>query len=217
MCGASPDPPPFVGVADSWLACPDCDLLHRAARVPTGGDARCRRCGALLYRERAEPVDRTLALALAAAVLFVVANLLPFLAFEMQGRVTETTLASGVEQLWQEGHGLLAAVVFGTAIGAPGLEIGLLLYVLLPLRVGRRPPQLARAFRLLRRVQPWSMMEVFLIGILVSLVKLADLATLIPGLALVAFGLLIPALAGAAETLDPRAVWGAVDAKGWGR
>lgn len=204
-----------ANTSESWLACPDCDLLHRPASVPVGGAARCRRCRAVLYRERAEPVDRTVALAVAAAVLFAVANALPFLGFEMRGLTTETTLATGVDRLWQEGHPFLASVVFATAIGAPGLQIALLLYVLVPLRLGRRPPQLARAFRLLRRVQPWSMMEVFLIGILVSLVKLADMATLVPGIALAAFALLIPVLAGAAATLEARAIWRAVDATGW--
>lgn len=193
--------------SQAWIACHDCDLLLRPARAPVGGAGRCPRCRALLYREREEPIDRTLALALAGLVLFVAANALPFLSFEMQGRVTETTLATGVERLLDQGRVLLAGVVLVTAIGAPALQIGLLLYVLAPLRLGRRPPGLAPAFRLLRRVAPWSMMEVFLIGILVSTVKLADMATLVPGIALVAFALLIPVLAAATSSLDPRAVW----------
>ncbi len=83
--------------------------------------------------------------------------------------------------------------------------------MLLPLKLGRVPWQLARVFRLLRHIEPWSMMEIFLIGILVSLVKLADMANIIPGLALWSFGVLILVLAAANAALDPRIVWDRVE------
>jgi paraquat-inducible protein A len=144
-------------------------------------------------------------------VLFVIANVFPFMAFEMQGDVTQTTLATGVDQLWDKGWYALAGLVFVTAIGAPFLQISLLLYVLVPLKLGRLPYDLARVFRLLRHIEPWSMMEIFLIGILVSLVKLADMANIIPGLALWSFGALIIVLAGANAALDPRLIWDRVE------
>ena len=190
-----------------WIACHDCDLLHRATPIPQGGAARCSRCGAVLYRERANSLERTLALTIAGVVLFLVANALPFLSFETQGRVTQTTLASGVQELYAQDMSSLALLVAVTAIVAPAVQLGLLLYVLLPLALGRRPWHLARVFRTLRHVQPWSMMEVFLIGILVALVKLVDMANIVPGIALVSFAMLIVVLAGAAATLDPREVW----------
>ena len=193
------------------MACHDCDLLNVEVEVPEGGASRCARCGGVLYRHKANSLNRTLALTFAAGVLFVIANVLPFLAFEMQGDVTQTTLATGVEQLYDQGWYELAGLVFITAIGAPFLQISLLLYVLLPLKLGRVPWQLARVFRLLRHVEPWSMMEIFLIGILVSLVKLADMANIIPGLALWSFGVLILVLAAANAALDPRIVWDRVE------
>jgi len=192
-------------------ACHDCDLLNGDVPVPEGGASRCARCGGVLYRHKPNSLDRTLALAFAAAVLFVIANVLPFLAFEMQGDVTRTTLGTGVEKLWEQGWYLLAGLVFITAIGAPFLQISLLLYVLVPLRLGRLPYDLARVFRLLRHIEPWSMMEIFLIGILVSLVKLADMANIIPGLALWSFGALIIVLAAANAALDPRIIWDRVE------
>ncbi len=193
------------------MACHDCDLLNVEVEVPEGGASRCARCGGVLYRHKANSLNRTLALTFAAGVLFAIANVLPFLAFEMQGDVTQTTLATGVEQLYDQGWYELAGLVFITAIGAPFLQISLLLYVLLPLKLGRMPWDLARVFRLLRHIEPWSMMEIFLIGILVSLVKLADMANIIPGLALWSFGVLILVLAAANAALDPRIVWDRVE------
>jgi paraquat-inducible protein A len=189
------------------VACHDCDLLHHLAPVPEGATARCRRCRSVLLRRPRNGIERTLALALAAAVLFAVANAFPFLAFEMRGQVTQTTLMTGVFDLYEQGVPEIAALVFATSVLAPLLQISLLLYVLLPVHAGRVPLGMAHAFRLLRRVQPWSMMEVFLVGILVAVTKLAGMAEVVPGLALWAFALLIVVLAGAMAALDPHAVW----------
>lgn len=158
-------------------------------------------------------VEHTLALAIAAAVLFAVANAFPFLSFDMRGQVTQTTLASGVRALWQQQTPEIAVLVLATSILAPAFQIALLLYVLLPIHWGRVPWRMAGAFRLLRRVQPWSMMEVFLIGIVVAVTKLMDMAEVIPGPSLFAFVALIVALAGAMASLDPVAVWERLEAR----
>jgi paraquat-inducible protein A len=101
----------------------------------------------------------------------------------------------------------LSGLVFLTAVLAPGMQLALLAYVLLPLHLDRTPWNFHLALRLLRRVQPWSMMEVFLIGILVALVKLGDMAEIVPGLAIWSFAVLIVVLAGATVSLDTRAIW----------
>jgi paraquat-inducible protein A len=193
------------------VACRDCDLLCRMPEVPEGSLAYCARCGSVLRRRLRNSIERTLALSLAAALLFVVANAFPFLSFEMQGRITRTTLASGVVDLWQQGVPQVAVLVGITAIAAPFVQLALLLYVLLPLQLGRVPWQMPRLFRWLHRVHPWSMMEVFLVGILVAITKLVDLAEVIPGLALWAFAALIVVLAGAQASLDSEAVWQRVE------
>jgi paraquat-inducible protein A len=194
------------------VACPDCDLLHRLGEIPEGATASCLRCGGVLRRRRRNGIERTLALALAAAVLFAVANAFPFLSFEMKGEVTTTTLLSGVLDLWDQGKPEIAALVGFTAVVAPLLQIVLLLYVLLPVHLDRVPWQMAPAFRLLRRIMPWSMMEVFLIGILVAVTKLAGMAEVVPGLAIWAFALLMIVLAGAMASLDPQEVWERLEA-----
>jgi len=189
------------------VGCYECDAVLAEPEVPDGGAAICGGCGATLFRRQRQTVEVTFALTVAAAILFVVANSFPFLSFEMQGRMTQTTLASGTEALWEQGRVAVAALVLLTTILAPMVQISLMLYVLGPMHFGLRAPGSAIAFRLVETFRPWSMMEVFLIGTLVALVKLADMAEIVPGLALWAFALLIPILAGASAFLDPEIVW----------
>ena len=179
--------------------------------VVEGSSGRCVRCGGVLFDAKPNSVERSLALVIAGTVLFLVANAFPLLSFDMQGRVTHTTLAGGVTELWAEGMGSLAALVLLTAIAAPAIQLGLLLYVLVPLHRGVVPWLLPLALRLLRRIEGWSMTEVFMIGILVALVKLGRLAEIIPGLALYSLALLIAILAALSVTLDRRSLWQRVE------
>ncbi len=200
--GADPVVPP------GWLTlCHACDLPSRVGEVPAGGTARCPRCGSIVYRRIRDSLDRTLALALAGLFLFIAANAFPFLALKMQGNVTNTTLSTGVGALYEQGSPIVASLVLLTTIVAPFLQIFSLIFVLGPLRLGIRVPGQMHVFRLLRRVQPWSMMEVFIMGVLVSLVKLLDMAKIVPGIALWSFVLLIPVLAAASSSLDAESVW----------
>jgi paraquat-inducible protein A len=189
------------------VACADCDLLHRLGEVPEGGTARCRRCGSVLRRRPRNGLERTLALAMAAAILFAVANSFPFLSFEMKGRVTQTNVMTGVVDLWRGGKEPIAALVFLTIELAPVAQLLLLLWVLLPLQLGRVPWQLPFAFRWLRHATSWSMIEVFLIGIVVAITKLMGMATIVPGLALWSFAALMIVLSAAIASFDPEAVW----------
>ncbi len=194
-------------IHSTLIACHECDLLQQLRPPPPGGSARCPRCGALLYRHKHDSINRSLALTLAGLILFLVANAFPFLAFEMQGQVTQTRLFTGVWDLYQQGMWALAGLVFFTTMLVPAAQLILMLYVLIPLWFGYAPWYLARIFRVLHSLAPWGMMEVFMLGILVSVVKLADMATIIPGLALWAFSLLIFVLAAAASALDAHVVW----------
>ncbi len=189
------------------IACHECDLLHRVEPLPHGGVAKCRRCGAVLYRDKPDSLDRTLALTIAGLILFVVANVFPFLAFKIQGQMTQTTLSTGIKELYAQDMVLVALLVLLTCIVVPLVQLLGMLYVLLPIKFNRMPWKLPLVFRFLESLQPWSMMEVFMLGILVSLVKLGKMATIVPGLALWSFAVLIIVLAGATFTLDSKAVW----------
>ena len=107
---------------------------------------------------------------------------------------------------------LLALIVFATSILIPALQIGGLIYVYLPLHLGRVPPGMCATFRLLLHVRPWNMVEVFLVGILVAFVKLAGMAEIVLGIAIWAFGCLIITLAWANSAIVPRMVWSRMEA-----
>ena len=189
------------------LACHECDLLQREVPLQGGGIARCGRCGAELYRDRPASVDRSLALTAGALLLFIIANSFPILGLALQGQVINTTLFGAVERLWDEDMKSVAALVFVTTIAMPALELLALTYLLAPVRLGRVPPYFALVFRTLQAVKPWGMVEVFMLGVLVSLVKLAHLAGIVPGIALWSFAALMLVMAALASVFDPRTLW----------
>ncbi|MBW1980487.1 MAG: paraquat-inducible protein A [Deltaproteobacteria bacterium] len=193
--------------SDTIIACHECDLLQRVRPLPPGGVARCSRCGGILLQHKRHSLDRTLSFTIAGIILFVVANTYPFLALKSGSLVQETTLFTGIRELSAQGMPELAVLVFVTTILIPLLQLLGMVYVLGPLKFNKTPPGLAIIFRCVRSMQPWGMMEVFMLGILVSVVKLAKMASIVPGLALYSFAILIFVLAAAAASLDPHIVW----------
>ena len=191
----------------SLIACHECDLIHRVQPLPEGGVARCMRCGAVLYRQKRDSLNRTLSLTIAALILFVVANTYPFLALKSGGLVKQTTLITGTKELYAQGMEALALLVLFTSILAPLVHLVGMLHVLLPLKFNRLPRNLPGVFRLVQSLQPWGMLEVFMLGILVSVVKLAKMAKIVPGIALFAFLALIFVMAASSASLDPQLIW----------
>jgi paraquat-inducible protein A len=194
-------------MTQSLIACHICDLLHRVKPLPVRSTARCRRCGALLYIHAPQTVERTLAYAITGLVMIVIANIYPFLSIQSQGILLETNLITGVIILSRQSMAGLALLVLLTSMLIPCLLLGALTYVLWPLKRGIRLPGSRRLFRLALALRQWSMTEIFLLGILVSVVKLSKLATIIPGTALIAFLCLVFALAAVNTFLDPRSIW----------
>ena len=193
--------------ASRMIACHECDLLHRTRPLAIGSQARCTRCGAVLYRRRRNSLERTLALNVAGLILFALANSFPFLGMKLEGQQQQIVLLSGIIELYRQGLPLIAALVLLTTIVSPLVQLTGLLYVLLPLKLDRLPPAIWRVFRWVRALQPWSMLEVFMLGILVALVKLARMADIVPGISLFCFFGLIYVLAAISATLDPHSVW----------
>jgi paraquat-inducible protein A len=195
----------------SLLACPHCDLLQRLPELAPGGSARCTRCDKELWRRREDSLNRTLALALAAAVLYVVANSVPMLGLSAVGRQAFTTVLGGAEQLWEDGRESVAGLVLLTAVVAPALQIGFMLAIVIAARRRRPPRWVGALLRQHPRTCTWSMIEVMMLGVLVALVKIADYATVIPGVALFVLGVLVFLLAGIQASFDPREVWDRIE------
>jgi len=192
---------------DALIACHECDLIHRVKPLPKKGIANCTRCGSVLYRHKPNSLERTLALSLAGLVLFMLANSFPFLALKTDSQLHQTNLITGITALYTQGMQGLAVVVLLTTVLAPLAQLLGMIYLLLPLRHDRIPPKFAPIFRFVRSLQPWSMMEVFMLGILVSVVKLAKMAQIVPGIAIFSFFFLILVLAAATVSLDPHEIW----------
>lgn len=192
------------------VACHDCDLLNRLPEGMTD-TLLCARCGAVLHRYRPNSIDRALALTLTALVLFIVALSLPFLAVKSGGFVQETRLLTGIGELWKQKLYLLATLVLTTCVLIPVTQIGGLLYLLIPVKLQRRTPHAVRVLRLIRHVAPWGMLEIFMLGILVALVKLGKLATIVPGISVFAFGALVLIMASAITSLDLPLLWERLD------
>jgi len=192
---------------DSFIACHECDVVHSIKTLPERGAAHCIRCGAVLYKHKPNSLERTLAFAIAGLILFILANSFPFLGLKIGAQVRETTLITGIHELYVQGMHVIAILVLMTTVLAPFIQMMCLFYVLLPLKFGRLPRRLPRVLRFLEHVLPWSMMEVFMVGILVSVVKLAGMAKIIPGISLYSFLALIFVLAAMTASLDGHLIW----------
>ena len=191
----------------SLVACPDCDLLQRLPEVPPGASARCRRCDKELWRHKPDSINRTLALTVAALVLYVIANSVPMLGLNAVGREAFTTVIGGAAQLWHDGQKIVSALVLFSAVVSPALQIGFLLLVTIGCQRERPSFWFGGFLRFVRVTRTWSMIEVMLLGVMVALTKMADYATVIPGLALFAlFGLAV-LLAAMQASFDPREAW----------
>lgn len=192
---------------DGLIACHACDGVHRIVTVPPRGRAFCRRCGTQLYRNMPRSLDHSAALYVAAIILFVLANTFPFVALQYGDRIEQSLLVSGGFALQRAGMGEIGLLVLLTSVVFPLLTICGMLYLLLPLRFGVRPPWMTPVWRLVRALSPWSLIGVFMLGLLVSVVKLQDLATIVPGVAFYAFIGLLVVSAAAAASFDPATLW----------
>jgi paraquat-inducible protein A len=195
------------GTPPARIACPHCDQLCRDLPAGQLGSFACPRCGTLLHRSRRGGLEAVLALASAALVMLVLANTYPVLGLDINGQRCETTVLGAVGKLWQEGAQPVAVLVLLTAIVAPWLELATAVWLVLPLWRGRRPPGFVGIFRAWRAVRPWAMTEVFILGLLVSMVKLAHYADLLPGVGIWSFGALMLLLAAMAASMEPRQLW----------
>ena len=197
----------------SLIACHDCDLIQRLPHISEAGTIQCIRCGAVLHQKIRNSIERTLSLTLAGLVLFGLANAFPFLAFKIGAQVRHTTLLTGIRELYAQGMPELSAIVLLTTVLVPFAQMICMLYILLPLKFRRIPMGLPQVFRFIHHLQPWNMVEVFMLGILVSVVKLAKMAKIIPGVALYSFLALIFVLAAMTASLDSHLIWEKWDEK----
>jgi paraquat-inducible protein A len=193
------------------VACPDCDLLQRMPPLPPGGKARCSRCGYSLATRPTDPLELPLALTVTAAIVFIVANTAPLMGLSAVGRSASTTIIGGAYEMWAQGQAVTGVVVAFCAVIAPASYLLFMLAVLLTVRRPPAPRWVGEMLRWARHLQLWSMLEVMMLGILVALFKIAELATVDAGVGLYAVGALLVLFPAIMVNFDPREIWQRVE------
>ncbi|MBF0369073.1 MAG: paraquat-inducible protein A [Magnetococcales bacterium] len=198
-------------VKKGLIACHECDLLHREAPLPKGGEAVCVRCGTLLMRDIPNSIDRILALSYSGLIFFAISNLFPILTLRTGDRISDCTLFSGSMALWEAGMGELGVLFFFTTLLAPLFTFIGLIFIFLPLKFNKTPSYLVPAFKAILAIEPWGMVGVYILAVMVAIVKLVDMATVIYGYALYSWFVLLFITAKVISSLNPKMVWDRVD------
>jgi paraquat-inducible protein A len=191
---------------DDLTSCEECDVVYRKRKIECDEVARCPRCGSVVERGHRLGLEGQLALAVTALILFCLANTYSIITLDLRGVRSEATMAGALYETWQLQQRLVAVIAAFTAVVAPLMVIVLRLYVTSALAAGRVPPGFGLAMQLLRVSSRWSMVEVFMLGTLVAIVRVASLASVIPGVGIFSFGVLTLMLA-SLEATGTHGLW----------
>ena len=203
-----------TALAAACTPCHACGLLCRLA-AHAGPPAACPRCGAPVHARKPRSLERTWAFLLAAIVCYLPANLLPIMKITSLGRAQADTVLSGVIYLLTHGMWPLAVVVFTASVFVPILKITILVGLLVSVQRGAawRPVERTRLYRITETIGRWSMVDVFVVTILVALVHLGNLASVEAQPGAVFFGAVVVLTMLAAESFDPRLIWDRMPAR----
>jgi paraquat-inducible protein A len=192
---------------DKIVACQTCGLVQQVDEVPKNSAAKCARCHFKLFHRLANSRDRTLAFSLAALILYFPANFYPIITADYQGQHTQTTVFQGIRMLFDHNQYFISALVFCTSIFTPALKIIGLLFITLTLGRPRWKRGRAWIYKIIRVIDPWNMLEVFLLAIGVSLIELGQVATVHPGRGVFSFAAVVVLTLLATLSFDPRLLW----------
>lgn len=187
--------------------CHECDALQRVPDVEPGNDATCSRCKARLFRNPRGGLDKPLALIIASMILFLVSNSFPIMTLTIAGVKLTGSITDTAWVFVQQGSPEIAAIVWLPSVLFPGLTIAGLFYVLFSIRFRMNWPHTRTILGWISRLLPWGMMDVFLLGILVALVKLVALADVLLGTGFYAFLVLIFLHAATIASLETHTLW----------
>jgi paraquat-inducible protein A len=188
------------------VACEECDVVYARRALAAGEVARCPRCGAMLGRGHLLAVDGLLALSAGALIVFVLGNVSDIVTLDLSGVRSPVTLWESIWATWDSGQHVVALLAGATSFAFPLAVILLRLFVLVPLAAGKRVRGFVPAMRALRWVTRWSMVEVFMFGTLVAIVKIAGLASVVPGVGIFSYAVLTVLLA-ANQTAGLHGLW----------
>jgi len=204
---------PAAPASSVLIACEHCGIVHQRHALQPGETALCSRCGTVLWKHSRMTLSGWLALTITALIVFAIANLHPVVSMKVQGMSRAATLIDALVLTWRHQYWGVAIMTGLAGFLIPLVQLLLLSWMLAFLAAGRRPPAFGYLSRLVRAVIPWSMVPVFLLGVLVAVVKLAGMASVAPEPGLWAFGVLC-ILQTILNRLDGAALWHEAEARG---
>ena len=195
------------------ISCRSCHLVCPGAGDPGAGQARCPRCGAKLHLRKPASLARTWALVIAAVILYVPANLLPVTVTTSLGFTQADTILSGVIYFMVTGSWHIALIIFIASIAVPLAKLLLLIYLLITVQFKSvwRPVDRTRLYHMTEAVGRWSMVDIFVITVLVALVRMGSLASIEAGPGGIYFAAVVVITMLAANSFDPRLIWDAAE------
>lgn len=196
--------------AGAWLlSCPACHLLTRAFRVTEKSRIYCPRCGERLHFRKPESLSRTWALLIAAVIFYIPANTIPIMKVTSMGVVQADTIMSGVIYFIKTGMWPIALVIFVASVFVPVLKLMILGFLLVSVQVKSRwrPRERTLLYRMIEAIGRWSMVDIFVVTLMVALVKIGALADIEAAPGAVYFALVVVITMFAAMNFDPRLIW----------
>jgi len=194
---------------ETIVTCNICGLVQTIEELRPGTAAQCSRCGSTLARAKVNSLARTAAFSLAALIFYVPANIYPMLRMEYYGAYSENTVWDGCVRLFQDGQWLVAIIVFCASILIPLFKLLGLFFLVTTTQFKSKRLQQERTWvhQIIEVIGPWAMLDVFLLSVLVALVRLRQLATVLPGPGLLAFTAVVVLTILASASFDPKLIW----------
>jgi len=187
--------------------CHECDEISKISTPNKPGRYKCPKCGTKLFSYQLGMVEKIYAYNIAALILFAITNYFPFLTFQVAGNASSANFATSILYLYAEKEWLMGSVILFTIILVPLVRILLNIILFGSLYHNYLPRYATQMIKLLESLLPWGMLDVFLLGILVSIVKLVKMGTIIPGISLWAFMLMVFIIAAGQAIFDPHQIW----------
>ncbi|MBI5557823.1 MAG: paraquat-inducible protein A [Deltaproteobacteria bacterium] len=199
---------------ENVMACPYCDLLLKKVGLERGQKAVCPRCGHLLYASKKNSVDKTLALSFSGLVFYLPANFMPLMTLDTLGIEKSASIYDGAVALYQHHYFFVAGMVVVTSLVFPLIKISILFLVSLALKLRFYPPGLPLLMRWYRHLDEWGMLEVYMVGILVTIVKMYHTAHIRYDAGFFCFIALLLVALGSSVTMDKHLFWRLIEKKG---
>lgn len=189
------------------IACETCGLVQAVGDVPKGSIVRCARCRYRIFHRQPDSRARTMALSIAAGVLYFPANLYPIVTAVYQGHDLHTTIFQAIHSMWRQGQFFIGTLIFCTSMLTPALKIIGLIFLTTTLNWKGGEKARTWIYKMIRIIDPWNMLEVTTLSIVVAMVEVGEVATIYPGRGVFSFTAVVILTLCATLSFDPRLLW----------